>query len=198
MKRIGITQRMDLLRDRQEWRDALDVELGKLLFDLGYLPIPLCNGIVDGKTYVESLDLDGFLLSGGNDIGTMPKRDQLESVILTHASNRKIPVFGICRGLQFINTHFGGELVAIEDHVRKRHVVKGPLIPQPRTVNSFHDYGIKQEVLAPELEAVVWAEDNSIEALRHRDLPILGIMWHPERDADVDIDDRNLILSHFA
>ena len=46
-------------------------------------------------------------------------------------------------------------------------------------VNSFHKYGLCKT--PPNFIALYKAEDNSIEAIKHNRLPILGIMWHPER-----------------
>ncbi|MCG5531304.1 gamma-glutamyl-gamma-aminobutyrate hydrolase family protein [Halorhodospira halochloris] len=49
-----------------------------------------------------------------------------------------------------------------------------------------------------DLEALAWAEDGSVEALRHSDLPWLGIMWHPERDTPTAEADRKLITTHLG
>jgi putative glutamine amidotransferase len=68
MRRIGITQRVEVVEDYEERRDCLDQRWGPLLRSMGLLPIPLCNRIDDVAGYVSALDLDGFLLTGGNDI----------------------------------------------------------------------------------------------------------------------------------
>jgi len=57
-------------------------------------------------------------------------------------------------------------------------------------VNSYHQFGIEKLALNSSLKPIAWAEDGSIEALMHKELPIYGIMWHPEREhpyPEVDI-----------
>ena len=74
MKRIAISQRLDPVPGRDERREGLDIKLAELLWSLGFLPIPLTNGIDDPASYVDELRPDGVLLSGGNDIGGAPER----------------------------------------------------------------------------------------------------------------------------
>lgn len=64
MKRIGITQRRDILFGGKEVRDALDVNWASLLYKIGLLPIPLCSEIENHTLYFQALELDGFILSG--------------------------------------------------------------------------------------------------------------------------------------
>jgi putative glutamine amidotransferase len=58
-------------------------------------------------------------------------------------------------------------------------------------VNSFHNFGIVPDVLAPGLKVVATALDGTVEAVRHESLPQWGVMWHPERPpsdpADVEL-----------
>ena len=63
------------------------------------------------------------LLTGGEDPGTSPPRDDTERALLDWAIGDRLPVFGVCRGLQFVQRYFGGELVACdrERHVARRH-----------------------------------------------------------------------------
>ncbi len=198
MKRIGITQRIDEIADRREWRDALDVRIGRLIFSLGYLPVPLCSAVESPERYLEALALDGFVLSGGNDIGSALSRDRLETAVLYYAYVHRLPVLGICRGMQFMNVHLGGRLDPLQGHVCTRHAIQGRLAPHGREVNSFHWLGIWPQALAKALEPLAQAADGSVEALRHRDLPWLGIMWHPERDTPTEPQDLDLIRAHFG
>ena len=48
-------------------------------------------------------------------------------------------------------------------------------------VNSFHNNVIKQKNLGKNLEPFATANDNTIEGFYHTELPIIGVMWHPER-----------------
>jgi putative glutamine amidotransferase len=194
---VGVTQRCDAVNGRDEVRDALDVRLCALLWELGFLPIPLASHINDHATYFDALALNAVVLSGGNDLGQAPVRERIESELLCHAADIQLPVLGVCRGMQMMNHHQGGRLRSLSGHVGVRHLVNGPLIGKlGREVNSYHNQGILEVDLADSLVAVAWSGDGAVEALRHRNLPWLGVMWHPEREQPVKNLDRLLIQRH--
>ena len=196
--RIAVSQRRDAVAGRDEVRDGLDVRLAGLLWEYGFLPLPLPSGVAEPDAYLAAVVPDGVLLSGGNDIGTAPARDRLEQAALAHAAKHGLPLLGLCRGMQMLNHFQGGALRSVPGHTAVRHLVGGPLVGDGgREVNSYHDQGLLDSDLGDELEAVAWAGDGVVEAVRHRRLPWLGIMWHPERDAPVASDDRELITRHF-
>ena len=188
--RIAISQRRDAVAGRDEVRDALDARLTGLLWELGFLPLPLASGVAEPADYLAALAPDGVLLSGGNDIGSAPARDALEWAALEYAAAHGLPVLGLCRGMQMLNHFQGGALRPVSGHTAVRHPVTGPLVGDDgREVNSYHDQGL--------LDAVARADDGVVEALRHRRRPWLGIMWHPERDTPVASADRELITRPF-
>ena len=196
--RIAISQRNDVIDGRNEVRDALDTRLSKLIWDLGFLPLPLTSGIATPQHYLEDLAPDGILLSGGNDIGCAPQRDAIEHASLDYASKHDLPVLGICRGMQFINHYLGGSLRAVTGHTAVNHQIHGPLVGKAlRVVNSYHDQGMYAEDLGDGLEAVVWTDDGVIEALRHRERRWLGIMWHPERCPEIEMIDFDMIRNFY-
>jgi gamma-glutamyl-gamma-aminobutyrate hydrolase PuuD len=207
---IGITQRVFDRPDRGETWDCLDQRLAALVQALGHVPLPLSNAIENVAEYVREIGIGGVILSGGNDLATVPggsdtsaRRDQFEAALIECCSGRGLPVFGICRGLQMLNSHFGGTLANNRAHVAKPHIVvplEGAPIewPQPFTVNSFHGWTIPQAALAPQLTALATAEDGTIEAAAHVSLPILGVMWHPEREHPVAARDLSLIARFFG
>ena len=195
--RIAVSQRCDAVAGRDEVRDALDGRLAGLLWELGFLPLPLASGVAAPADYLAALAPDGILLSGGNDIGSAPARDALERAALDHAAARGLPVLGLCRGMQFVNHYQGGGLRTVPGHTAARHRIHGPLVGEyGREVNSYHDYGLLEADLGDAFEAVAWADDGVVEALRHRERPWLGIMWHPERDTPVAPADRLLVITH--
>ena len=167
--RIGVTQRQVAVPGRDELRDALDVRLPALLWDLGFVPVPLANRIPDPRTYLDALALDGLVLSGGDDPGVTPERDRFEAAALDHAEAAALPVLAVCRGLQVLNLRAGGRLRPVDGHVATRHEVRG--------------------VLAP---------DGTVEAVRHANLPWTGVLWHPERDDPTDPADRALLRAVLA
>jgi len=174
------------------------------------------------KSYFDDLPIEGLILSGGNDLSSeftgqkavdvrnaAPLRDAKEKKLLDIAVERKLPVFGICRGMQFINCYFGGSLTqSISDkndpgniHVAKTHKVsvcdkkaveffgKDEIL-----VNSYHHQGVKRDQLSLKLKIMaVSAKDDLVEALFHPQLPIAGVQWHPERNGSSFVDDSKLV-----
>jgi putative glutamine amidotransferase len=199
-RRIGLTQRADDVFARDERRDALDQQWVKLLDAAGYIPEPIPNRIRDVAGFVDALDLDLVILTGGNDLGALesaqhvaPERDALESELLFVASARSLPVLGVCRGLQTMVHHHGGALRRVDGHVASMHaveVVRDSVWPLPnrRVVNSFHEWGIDASGLGPDHVALAFAPDGTVEAVCHVSLPQVGVMWHPERSGDRDCD----------
>ncbi|MFT5220346.1 MAG: gamma-glutamyl-gamma-aminobutyrate hydrolase PuuD [Gammaproteobacteria bacterium] len=200
MKSIGISQRMDPIEGRNEARDALDVEWPRLLWDLGYLPVTLSSAIEATDRYLAELKLDGYILSGGGDIGTALSRDRLETAVLEDSIRRQVPVLGVCRGMQFINHYQGGSLKSVNGHIATRHPLQGAWSTELGidTVNSFHGLGLMAETLGRDLETLAAAKDGVIEALRHEQHSWLGIMWHPEREQPFQVTDTQLIKSLFG
>lgn len=195
MKIVAVSQRVDIYPDRGERRDALDQRLAGWLVAAGCVPVPVPNTLVtaagESSKHDESILAEwlavvqpqAVLLSGGNDIGTAPERDQTEQHLMRYAKDRKLPVLGICRGLQMMAVSAGGALVRADGHVSTRHRLQ--LAPDagsfPAEVNSFHNWilsGCPTGYLV-----AARAEDGSIEAVRHASLPWEGWMWHPEREA---------------
>ena len=209
MLKIGLTQRVEILVERDERRDCLDQAWTALLVPDGCWPVPLPNTVRDVSGMIRDLNLDGVILTGGNDLthvpgarNTAPHRDDFERELLTCCRRQQIPVLGVCRGLQMMVDYYGGQLVPVVGHVATRHplVVRSPT-PMPLTdrdeVNSFHDFGVKDHHLGPELQVVATAPDGSVEAIAHRTLPQWAVMWHPER-APRDERDHRLIQTLFV
>lgn len=199
MLRIGLTQRCDGVAGRNEVRDALDLRWAQLIWSLGFLPIPLPSGIDYPQAYLEQLNLDGFILTGGNDIGSALSRDRLESTILEFSITHRLPVFGVCRGMQFINDFLGGTLCEVEGHVATYHRLLGEWanLRGYEKVNSFHNYAIRQDGLASDLSVLAQCKDGVIEAFAHKEYPWTAVMWHPERESPFMPQDLDLIKDFF-
>jgi putative glutamine amidotransferase len=158
----------------------------------------------------------GLVLSGGEDVepsrygaqpspalgATLPARDEMEFCALDRALELDMPIFGICRGCQVMNVHFGGSLYQDIDTERPGHLLHQQLGSWSqrahdatvledsllyRTVgcdelriNSFHHQAVKE--LGRELRVVARAEDGLVEAMEHESRGwVLGVQWHPER-----------------
>lgn len=134
-----------------------------------------------------------LILSGGDDIGTSIVRDANETRLLDAAIERQLPVFGVCRGLQFINSHLGGSLGHVENHVAKSHSVYiaptwHKFYGEDVMVNSYHNTSIPPKGLAPSLAATAHDSDGNVEAAMHTSMPIAAVMWHPERGGGIEGD----------
>ena len=196
--RVGLTQRVVHLSDRDERRDALAQAWVPLLEQIPALAIPIPNRLTDPVAFVRDMAIDLLILTGGNDLTHLegahdisPERDHTEGALLAYAEQRAVPVLGVCRGMQMLVHHHGGSVERVDGHVAVPHLVAStasgspspPLWPvaHGRTVNSFHGWGVRATGMPSGWHALATAPDGTIEAVAHPTLPLVGIMWHPER-----------------
>ena len=159
--------------------------------------IPVPNSRVNVQKLLSQFCPDLFVLSGGNNVppgecdpispidDLAPERDTTEKQLITFALENKVPMLGICRGFQFINSYFGGKITYnLKNHpdgqahtciFQNKHYL----------VNSFHHHGIHRQDLAEKLKPLASTTDGEIiEAFASKPecaTKILGVQWHPER-----------------
>lgn len=176
--------------------------------------IPVITDISVLRNIVK--DLDGLVLTGGEDVDPLyygetaiPDMNEIDSirdiydlVLLKLATDRNIPVLGICRGEQIINVAFGGTLyqdipTQVEDksikHKQSEPREKGThnisiindsqlhkiLGVSGALTNTFHHQAVK--ATAPNFRTVASATDGIVEAIEaYPNRPIMGVQWHPE------------------
>lgn len=181
--------------------------------------------IVAASNTVSTQDIctmmDGLYLTGGDDIhpsfygeevatyydGTLDiLRDQLERELVIYAIENKIPIFGICRGMQALNVFLGGSLYQDIAHEREDMLphrstnpnralrAHGVMLEEGSNilkimenkdlmVNTIHHQGVKE--LGKGLTATGIAPDGLIEAIELADHPFtIGVEWHPEELKD--------------
>ena len=182
---VGVSQRVDVYPDRNERRDALDQRLCAWLNMAGYLPVPVPNGLQETKgknglqIWLHTIKPNAVVLSGGNNIGEASERDTTERLLCDYAQKNKLPLLGICRGMQMMGMWSGGTLKPVQGHTRTRHELRGE---PDGEVNSFHNFSL---AACPAGFAVTaTSEDGCIESIRHESLSWEGWMWHPEREPD--------------
>jgi putative glutamine amidotransferase len=167
-----------------------------------YLEARLWNARTESVPWPE---MHALLLTGGSDISldflrqpvpdpTLiqdpdPRRDAWEFEAIQKALDQKLPLFGICRGLQVLNVALGGTLhldiphhdSSKYDNVQELLYEDDALLRIPH-VNSSHHQALDQLGLGLHVEAR-HAVDGVIEQARLVNYPFgLGVQYHPERD----------------
>ena len=216
---IGLTCSYD--KDENTHRIFLNHSYLDAIRHFGGIPVVLpSEGNTDELEYLVSL-CDGILLTGGMDIEpqlfgeekwndsveTTPDRDQRESLICRLATERDLPIFGICRGIQMMNVYFGGTLIqdiptqapsdvahrmAPPDHRTCHDCIVEPGSPLAALtgktsfgVNSHHHQAIKD--VAPGFAVMGRCEDGIIEAIYDPNKKFVwGVQWHPEKIWDIE------------
>jgi gamma-glutamyl-gamma-aminobutyrate hydrolase PuuD len=205
MKRVGVTQRVVEVEHYKERRDCIDQRWASLLLECGFLPITLPNMPPNyAKSLISEYRLDAIILSGGNTLARQAtkddvpalERDSFEKALIDGALELDCPVLGVCRGMQVIHNYYGGSFVQVKDHVNIKHKLSifDKDYPLRENVNSFHNWGIALDQLPKILKPLaVHQADQTVEAFRHTDKKLFGIMWHPEREGPFAVKDIELI-----
>ena len=194
MKKILISQAIHYDQKRKTYYDQLDIRLIETFYKLGFKPITISNFFKKPGDYLKDFNIDGIVLTGGSSIGKFILRDKNEAKLISLSIKKKIPLIGICRGMQVINKYFNGELIKIKGHVKTRNVDKSLTLKNNATVNSFHNYKIRLEKMHKNLIPIYKCKkDGSVESFLHKTESILGIMWHPERERKLKNFDKQII-----
>ncbi|MBV7409578.1 aminodeoxychorismate/anthranilate synthase component II [Maritimibacter sp. DP1N21-5] len=103
------------------------------------------------------------------------------------AAEAGLPLLGVCLGHQTIGQAFGGKVVRHTEIVHGKmgtihHAGKGVFdgLPSPLLGTRYHSLVVERESLPDCLEVTAWLEDGTIMGLRHKELPIEGVQFHPE------------------
>jgi anthranilate synthase len=120
-------------------------------------------------------------------------RDFDVSGTLTALLARKLPVFGVCLGLQGMVEHFGGALDVLDYPMHGKpsriRVLGGRLfdgLPREFTAGRYHSlFGIRDRI-PPALEVTAESEDGVVMAIEHRTLPVAAVQFHPESILTLD------------
>ena len=99
----------------------------------------------------------------------------------------QLPILGVCLGHQSIGAAFGGKIVRAQELMHGKTSVISTTqegvfagLPQNFTVNRYHSLAIERATCPPCLKVTAWTEDGEIMGVRHTELDIEGVQFHPE------------------
>ncbi|MFI6487035.1 aminodeoxychorismate/anthranilate synthase component II [Streptomyces sp. NPDC050564] len=127
---------------------------------------------------------DGVLLSPGPGA---PEQAGVCIEMVRHCAATGVPVFGVCLGMQSMQVAYGGVVDRAPELLHGKtslveHQGKGVFegLPSPFTATRYHSLAAEPETVPDELEVTARTHDGIIMGLRHRELPVEGVQFHPE------------------
>jgi para-aminobenzoate synthetase component 2 len=133
---------------------------------------------------LDDLGVDGVLISPGP--GT-PQDAGVSMAMVTACAERGLPLFGVCLGHQAIGAVFGADVVRAPELLHGKtsevsHDGTGVLagLPTPFTATRYHSLAVEESTLPAEIAVTGRSASGVVMALRHRELPIDGVQFHPE------------------
>lgn len=99
----------------------------------------------------------------------------------------EVPILGVCLGHQCIGQYYGGDVIHAKQIMHGKtslmqHTNQGVFagLPNPYTITRYHSLVISRDTLPDCLEVTAWTDDGEIMGLKHKELPIEGVQFHPE------------------
>ncbi|MFG2453763.1 aminodeoxychorismate/anthranilate synthase component II [Streptomyces sp. NPDC048512] len=127
---------------------------------------------------------DGVLLSPGPGA---PEQAGVCVDMVRHCAATGVPVFGVCLGMQSMQVAYGGVVDRAPELLHGKtslveHHGKGVFagLPSPFTATRYHSLAAEPETVPDELEVTARTHDGIVMGLRHRELPVEGVQFHPE------------------
>ena len=167
--------------------DSFTWNVVQYLWELG-AEVDVQRNDVISLTEIEARAPEGICISPGP---CSPKEAGISMSVIEHFAG-KVPIFGICLGQQSIGAVFGGQIVRARKVMHGKtspihHTGEGVFrdLPSPITATRYHSLVVDADSLPDCLEVTAWTESDSgareaIMGLRHRELDIEGVQFHPE------------------
>ncbi|MFC0472909.1 aminodeoxychorismate/anthranilate synthase component II [Halalkalibacter kiskunsagensis] len=162
--------------------DSFTYNLVQYLGEMGHELIVKRNDQIT-LAEIEELQPDYIMISPGP---KSPNEAGISLETIKHFAG-EIPIFGVCLGHQSIAQVFGGDVIRAERlmhgktsniHHDGETIFKG--LPKPLTATRYHSLIVKKETLPACFVVTAETDEGEIMAIRHRDLPIEGVQFHPE------------------
>jgi anthranilate synthase/aminodeoxychorismate synthase-like glutamine amidotransferase len=162
--------------------DSFVFNLVQYLGELGAEPVVHRHDALSVDQIVD-LDPDAILISPGPG---RPDDAGVSNAVIERLAGVK-PILGVCLGHQCIGQVFGGTIVRAPAVMHGKtslvhHEGKGVLagLPQPFEATRYHSLVVDPATVPPALEVTARTDDGVIMALRHRDVAVEGVQFHPE------------------
>jgi anthranilate synthase/aminodeoxychorismate synthase-like glutamine amidotransferase len=147
---------------------------------------------------LAAIEPDAVLVSPGPG---RPEDAGVSNAAIRHFGEARVPVLGVCLGHQAIGALYGGAVV------RAPHVMHGKTstithdgrgvfagLPNPFTATRYHSLVVDRASVPEALEVSAESEDGLVMGLRHRELPVEGVQFHPE---SILTDSGHALLANF-
>jgi para-aminobenzoate synthetase component II len=132
----------------------------------------------------ELADIGGVLVSPGP---STPERAGHSIDVIRACAARKLPVLGVCLGHQAIGAAWGGVIERAPELLHGKtsqvhHNGTGVLagLPDPFTATRYHSLTVRPDSIPADFEVTGRTENGIVMAMRHRELPVEGVQFHPE------------------
>ena len=139
--------------------------------------------VADIEARLNAGQLDRLVISPGP---CSPAEAGISVAAIRHFAG-KLPILGVCLGHQSIGAAFGGKIIRAQQLMHGKTSVitttqKGVFagLPAQFTVNRYHSLAIERASCPEVLEITAWTDDGEIMGVRHKQLPIEGVQFHPE------------------
>ena len=162
--------------------DSFVYNLVQYLGELGAEPIIHRHDAIDLDD-VERIDPDGILISPGPG---SPADAGLSNTLIEQWSSR-VPVFGVCLGMQCLGEVFGGRVIRAPEIVHGKtsliqHTGEGLFagLSQDFQATRYHSLVVEESTMPDVLEITARSADGEVMGVRHKHYPVVGVQFHPE------------------
>ncbi len=162
--------------------DSFTYNLVQYLGELGEQVKTFRNDEITIKE-IEALAPDRIMVSPGP---CTPNEAGISLAVIEHFKG-KLPLMGVCLGHQSIGQAFGGNVIGAKEIMHGKtskieHTDSGVFsgLENPFTVTRYHSLVVERDSLPDCLEITAWTEDGEIMGLRHKELAVEGVQFHPE------------------
>ncbi len=132
---------------------------------------------------IKNKNPKGILISPGP---CSPDKAGISEKVIVELSS-EVPIFGVCLGMQAMGEAFGGKVVRAKKIMHGKtsqieHDSKGVFagLPNPFRATRYHSLAVEKESLPDCLDISAMSEDGEIMGLRHKNLRVEGVQFHPE------------------